>query len=61
MMLFLFAGRIVQELTVSLPRGAPADLAGECGITLTPKPHRLIFTPRRESAPEPGRSSSSSV
>ncbi|XP_046478170.1 cytochrome P450 306a1 [Neodiprion pinetum] len=50
MTLFLFAGRIIQSLKVSLYRSsdeaATFDLSGESGITLTPKHHRLIFSPR---------------
>ena len=47
MILFLFAGTILRAFVVSVPSGETADLEGECGITLVPKPHRLIFLPRR--------------
>lgn len=47
MILFLFAGRILRAFVVSVPAGETADLEGECGITLVPKPHRLVFIPRR--------------
>ncbi|XP_012228131.1 cytochrome P450 306a1 [Linepithema humile] len=46
MMLFLFAARILHSFAISTPSGAHIDLEGECGITLVPKPHRLVFTPR---------------
>jgi len=46
MMLFLFAARMLRSFVISLPADAPVDLEGECGITLVPKPHRLVFTPR---------------
>jgi len=46
MMLFLFAARMLHSFVISLPADAPVDLEGECGITLVPKPHRLVFTPR---------------
>ncbi|XP_048504684.1 cytochrome P450 306a1 isoform X2 [Athalia rosae] len=46
MMLFIFAGRILQDCKISLPPDVTVELSGDCGITLTPKPHRLIFTPR---------------
>lgn len=43
MMLFHFAGRILQKFKISLPTDVVADLDGECGITLVPKSHRLLF------------------
>ncbi|XP_028044918.2 cytochrome P450 306a1 [Monomorium pharaonis] len=46
MILFLFAARFLQTFVISIPPGMLIDLEGECGITLIPKPHRLIFTPR---------------
>ncbi|XP_032673775.1 cytochrome P450 306a1 isoform X2 [Odontomachus brunneus] len=46
MILFLFAARILRSFVISLPAGACIDLDGECGITLVPKPHRLVFTSR---------------
>lgn len=46
MMLFLFAGRIIRTFVVSVPIDEPVKLDGDCGITLVPKPHRLIFAPR---------------
>ncbi|XP_011311381.1 cytochrome P450 306a1 [Fopius arisanus] len=44
--LFLFVGRIIQRFRVSLPPGEKVDLIGDCGITLVPKPHKLIFSER---------------
>lgn len=44
MILFLFAGRILSEFSITLGDDQPPDLEGECGITLIPKPHRLVFT-----------------
>ncbi|XP_012055452.1 PREDICTED: cytochrome P450 306a1 [Atta cephalotes] len=46
MTLFLFGARILHSFVLSVPSGMRLDLEGECGITLVPKPHRLIFTPR---------------
>lgn len=46
MMLFLFAARFLHSFVISVPLDMPIDLEGECGITLIPKPHRLIFTSR---------------
>uniref|UniRef100_A0A6V7IAG0 Cytochrome P450 306a1 n=1 Tax=Bracon brevicornis TaxID=1563983 RepID=A0A6V7IAG0_9HYME len=46
MVLFLFAGRILQNFRISLPDGVTADMAGECGITLVPKHQELIFSRR---------------
>ncbi|XP_011861917.1 PREDICTED: cytochrome P450 306a1 [Vollenhovia emeryi] len=46
MILFLFAARFLHSFVISVPSGTRIDLEGECGITLVPKPHRLIFTPR---------------
>lgn len=46
MILFLFAGRILRAFSVRVPAGEIADLEGECGITLVPKPHRLAFVGR---------------
>ncbi|XP_024945639.1 cytochrome P450 306a1 isoform X2 [Cephus cinctus] len=46
MMLFLFTGRILQRLNLTSPEDQQLDLTGECGITMTPKPYRLIFTSR---------------
>ncbi|KAJ8944550.1 hypothetical protein NQ318_009713 [Aromia moschata] len=43
MLLFLFGATIIQNFELTLER-YDADLTGECGITLTPKPHRLIFS-----------------
>ena len=46
MTLFLFGARILHSFVLSVPSGMRLDLEGECGITLVPKSHRLIFTPR---------------
>jgi len=46
MTLFLFGARILHSFVLSVPSGMRLDLEGECGITLIPKPHRLVFTPR---------------
>ncbi|XP_029177903.1 cytochrome P450 306a1 [Nylanderia fulva] len=46
MILFLFAARILHSFVISVPPGTCIDLEGECGITLVPKPHRLVFTLR---------------
>ncbi|XP_053995479.1 cytochrome P450 306a1 [Hylaeus anthracinus] len=47
MTLFLFAGRVLRSLSVSIPPNETVDLEGDCGITLFPKPHRLAFVTRR--------------
>ncbi|KAL6422976.1 hypothetical protein ACFW04_010463 [Cataglyphis niger] len=46
MILFLFAARILHSFVISVPPDTHIDLEGECGITLVPKPHRLVFTLR---------------
>ncbi|KYQ50759.1 hypothetical protein ALC60_10155 [Trachymyrmex zeteki] len=46
MILFLFGARFLHSFVISVPSGMRLDLEGECGITLFPKPHRLVFTPR---------------
>ncbi|XP_066602888.1 cytochrome P450 306a1 [Prorops nasuta] len=46
MLLFLFAARILHSFRISTVPNERIDLTGECGITLIPKPHRLIFVPR---------------
>ena len=46
--LFLYAGRILQQFTISLADKLNLDLDGECGITLVPKPHSLFFQRRQE-------------
>lgn len=43
MMLYLFGTTILQKFIVEL-EDENVDLTGDCGITLTPKPHRLIFS-----------------
>jgi ecdysteroid 25-hydroxylase CYP306A1 len=43
MFLYLFGATLVQNFHISCEDLAELDLTGECGITLTPKPHRLIF------------------
>ncbi|XP_076242207.1 cytochrome P450 enzyme phantom [Calliopsis andreniformis] len=47
MILFLFAGRILRKYEVSVASDETVDLDGECGITLVPKPHRMVFAARR--------------
>ncbi|XP_076645460.1 cytochrome P450 enzyme phantom [Halictus rubicundus] len=47
MILFLFAGKILRKFEVSVPSDETIDLEGDSGITLVPKPHRLMFTERR--------------
>lgn len=47
MMLFLFAARFLHSFVITVPLDTRIDLEGECGITLVPKPHRLIFTSRK--------------
>ncbi|XP_015432310.1 PREDICTED: cytochrome P450 306a1 [Dufourea novaeangliae] len=49
MILFLFAGRILRTLDVSVPQDETIDLEGDSGITLVPKPHRLMFVARCRS------------
>ncbi|XP_063979801.1 cytochrome P450 306a1 isoform X2 [Diachasmimorpha longicaudata] len=47
--LFLFCGKIIQRFRVSIPQGDRVDLEGDCGITLVPKPHKLVFLERSAS------------
>nr|CAD7567589.1 unnamed protein product [Timema californicum] len=49
MLLFLFGATIVHQFRVSPPDGAPLDLEGDVGITLTPRPQSLLFTARFET------------
>ncbi|XP_015126184.1 cytochrome P450 306a1 [Diachasma alloeum] len=44
--LFLFTGRIIQKFRISVPEGETVDFVGDCGITLVPKPHKLVFLER---------------
>ncbi|XP_063239112.1 cytochrome P450 306a1 [Bacillus rossius redtenbacheri] len=46
MLLFLFGAAILRRFRVRPPGGAPVDLEGEAGITLTPRPQPLVFEPR---------------
>lgn len=46
MILFLYAGRILQNYKISIPKNHVVDFRGDIGITLIPKPHKLVFTSR---------------
>jgi ecdysteroid 25-hydroxylase CYP306A1 len=46
MMLFLFGASIIHKFNIKAPEGVDIDLEGECGITMTPKLQKLLFTPR---------------
>ncbi|XP_051157558.1 cytochrome P450 306a1 isoform X2 [Leptopilina boulardi] len=46
MILLFFTAHILQSFTLSTPADILPDTEGDCGITLSPKPHHLIFTPR---------------
>ena len=46
MIIFLFTARILRSFVLSVPPGTSPSTDGDCGITLTPKPHQLIFKPR---------------
>ncbi|KAK0090144.1 hypothetical protein PV325_002569 [Microctonus aethiopoides] len=48
MILFIFAGRILQNFQINIPPGEIIDWNGDCGITLLPKCQRLIFTLRKK-------------
>lgn len=43
MILYLFGATILQNFSLEL-EDEDVDLTGDCGITLTPKPHKLIFS-----------------
>lgn len=43
MLLFLFCATIVQNFELSVEDLKKVDLTGDCGITLTPKPQKIIF------------------
>lgn len=43
MILYLFGTTILQTFSVEL-EDENLDLTGDCGITLNPKPHKLIFS-----------------
>ncbi|XP_046836834.1 cytochrome P450 306a1 isoform X1 [Vespa crabro] len=47
MIMFLFCSRIIHKFDVSVPPNVSINLKGDTGITLVPKPHRLVFTPRK--------------
>ncbi|XP_044586495.1 cytochrome P450 306a1 isoform X2 [Cotesia glomerata] len=47
MVMFIFVGKIVREFKISISNNETVDLDGHCGITLVPKEHKLIFTPRQ--------------
>jgi len=53
MMLFLFGASIVKNFQISAEPGKQISLKGEVGITLTPKEHKLIFTPLVQTAVNP--------
>ena len=46
MILFLYGGRILQNFSISVAEKTVLNLEGDCGITLVPKPHNLIFKRR---------------
>lgn len=46
MILLFFSSRILQSFTISHHPNATPDIQGDCGITLSPKPHQLVFKPR---------------
>ncbi|KDR21920.1 cytochrome P450 306a1 isoform X2 [Zootermopsis nevadensis] len=46
MLLFLFGATIIHKFNIKAPEGVDVDLEGICGITLTPKHQRLLFSPR---------------
>lgn len=48
MLLFLFGASILQKFALKLPADELPDVTGECGITLTPKKHKLVFELRSE-------------
>ncbi|RZC38401.1 cytochrome P450 306a1 [Asbolus verrucosus] len=43
MFLFLFGATLIQNFYISCEDKNNIDLNGDCGITLTPKPHKLVF------------------
>lgn len=45
MLLLLFSASILQQFNITL-QNKNLDLNGECGITLTPPSHELIFIKR---------------
>lgn len=47
MMLHMFVSGILLKFKVSLCETEGNDMEGECGITLTPKDHFLIFQERK--------------
>ncbi|KAG5875609.1 hypothetical protein JTB14_036606 [Gonioctena quinquepunctata] len=47
MLLFLFGSTIVQNFTFIL-ENENVDFSGDCGITLTPKPHKIKFSKVRD-------------
>lgn len=49
MMLFLFGASVIQQFRISCSIEEKIDLCGECGITLTPKKHNLMFIPRHNN------------
>ena len=47
LMLFMFVGGILSRFKISVDKKEDYDMEGECGITLTPKRHLLIFHQRK--------------
>ncbi|XP_071050541.1 cytochrome P450 306a1 isoform X1 [Onthophagus taurus] len=47
MVMFLFGVGVLQEFFVCAPDGIDLDVTGDCGITLTPKDHELVFKVRK--------------
>lgn len=41
--MFLFATTILQKFSLDVEDEKNVDLNGDCGITLTPKEHQIIF------------------
>ncbi|XP_055843541.1 cytochrome P450 306a1 [Episyrphus balteatus] len=45
MLLFLFVGLTLINFEIYIPPNEEINMEGECGITLTPPPHKLLFKP----------------
>lgn len=41
--MFLFVTSILQKFSIELEDAENIDLEGECGITLSPKKHQIVF------------------
>lgn len=49
MVVFFFFVGVLQKFFISTVNNVPLDTTGECGITLNPKDHSLVFRIRKNT------------